>query len=432
MNSIQQLAAVCALGYAARLVLINYNTTNWLFNESTEFNTPPTSYNNLNEAIFLINNNLSPYNSNIYHNNILYVYYMQFIQTNCPSWQPHLYILIDMINGLLIYGITQHSSLTHDYSKLPLLNSAILILNPITIIGCCIFNSASITHLFLLLATYTAIQHMLYTTSVVYALLLYIDGPTSTMILPPLLVILSHTGQSNNIYVYKIVKRALWLIMSTSIVLICVIYISYRLNNQSFDFINCHYIFGMYGAFNTQSTHNAYTYNHTPNIGVWWYFNAELFPRFRSFFQFVFHLHQYIYIIPLTIRFYQYPIFLLYSTVAVNTIFEPYPTLQDTVLMLVLLSVNQAIVMPYIRRIYLVTWLMCINGVMLQLMRYLWLYAGSGNANFYYFQTLLFAFTNCFVLIEAVTSVRKYIASNHNPNNKLIRNTEQTINYEFS
>lgn len=47
--------------------------------------------------------------------------------------------------------------------------------------------------------------------------------------------------------------------------------------------------------------------NLTPNIGLYWYFFAEVFPRFRGFFQVLFLSHPYVYVLPATLRLGMFP-----------------------------------------------------------------------------------------------------------------------------
>lgn len=47
--------------------------------------------------------------------------------------------------------------------------------------------------------------------------------------------------------------------------------------------------------------------NLTPNIGLYWYFFAEVFPRFRGFFRVLFLSHPYVYVLPATLRLGMFP-----------------------------------------------------------------------------------------------------------------------------
>jgi len=59
-----------------------------------------------------------------------------------------------------------------------------------------------------------------------------------------------------------------------------------------------------------------------PNVGIFWYFFTEVFDHFRTFFVFVFQMHAFIYVAPMTIRLRQHPLFLAYSLLALSAIFR--------------------------------------------------------------------------------------------------------------
>lgn len=51
------------------------------------------------------------------------------------------------------------------------------------------------------------------------------------------------------------------------------------------------------------------------------------------------------------------------------------------------------------------------NSLLLSvLMWHLWIESGSGNANFYFFQTLLFVGAQSFLLLEALLAMRRALA----------------------
>jgi len=59
-----------------------------------------------------------------------------------------------------------------------------------------------------------------------------------------------------------------------------------------------------------------------PNVGIFWYFFTEVFDHFRTFFVFVFQIHAFIYVAPMTIRLRQHPMFLAYSLLALSAVFR--------------------------------------------------------------------------------------------------------------
>ena len=67
----------------------------------------------------------------------------------------------------------------------------------------------------------------------------------------------------------------------------------------------------------------------TPNIGIWWYFFAEMFAFFRPFFTCVFHIYAMIFSLPMTIRLKGMPLFALTTIVGISTVFKAYPEVGD-------------------------------------------------------------------------------------------------------
>ena len=176
----------------------------------------------------------------------------------------------------------------------------------------------------------------------------------------------------------------------------CLIYLSYLLSGESFDFIS-----------------HSYGYSFTlpslnPTYSIFWYFFTALFDRFQSFFLVIFHAHLLVYMLPLLIQFWEVPIFLVTIILHIVTLFKAYPTLPEYMFTgTLLVTVNAPIILPYVRRIYPILFLNFVSLLTLVLMQYLWLSTGSGNANFFFFQNLLYLFTALFTTMECIGAVRR-------------------------
>ncbi|KAJ3603292.1 hypothetical protein NHX12_031034 [Muraenolepis orangiensis] len=113
----------------------------------------------------------------------------------------------------------------------------------------------------------------------------------------------------------------------------------------------------------------------TPNIGLFWYFFAEMFDHFRLFFLCVFQINVFFYTLPLSIKLKEHPVFLIFMQIAVIAIFKSYPTSGTT----------------FLRNIFLVSCVLLACSALFPVLWHLWIYAGSANSNFYYAITLLFS-----------------------------------------
>ncbi len=128
----------------------------------------------------------------------------------------------------------------------------------------------------------------------------------------------------------------------------------------------------------------------TPNVGLWWYFFIEMFDSFRNFFLGVFWIHLSSYVGGLTIRLRRQPLFVLTILLGIFAIFKPYPSISDTSLFLAMLPLYRH-VFPLMRYTFLASSTVLYATLLGPAFYYLWIYAGSGNANFFYAITLVWS-----------------------------------------
>ncbi|XP_077435054.1 phosphatidylinositol glycan anchor biosynthesis class U protein [Vanacampus margaritifer] len=127
----------------------------------------------------------------------------------------------------------------------------------------------------------------------------------------------------------------------------------------------------------------------TPNIGLFWYFFAEMFEHFRLFFLCVFQINVFIYTVPLSIKLKEHPVFLIFMQLAIMAIFKSYPTVGDVSLYMAFLPVWSHL-SRFLRNVSLVSFVLLTCSALFPVLWHLWIYAGSANANFYYATTLIF------------------------------------------
>jgi len=137
----------------------------------------------------------------------------------------------------------------------------------------------------------------------------------------------------------------------------------------------------------------------TPNPGMWWYFFTEMFDDFRPFFLLVFSVHLLIYVLPICIAFQHDPLYAAFLLTGVVATFKPYPTLADSGLFL-----SMAVLFPetytYLRYPVVTVLLHLHAFLLLPLFHYLWVGAGTGNANFFYASSLVFGLANGGALLD--------------------------------
>lgn len=124
-----------------------------------------------------------------------------------------------------------------------------------------------------------------------------------------------------------------------------------------------------------------------PNVGLWWYLFTEVFPHARQFFRVLLCAMPLVAVPPLCIALRKRPVLLGHTLLATYLVCRPYPDLGGVGVLLAALAAHPH---SLVRMPALEAWLVgaVATAAMLPVMRYMWLAVGSGNANYYYFQTL--------------------------------------------
>ncbi|KAM3364875.1 hypothetical protein ACQJBY_014936 [Aegilops geniculata] len=145
----------------------------------------------------------------------------------------------------------------------------------------------------------------------------------------------------------------------------------------------------------------------SPNIGVLWYFFAEVFDFFRSFFLIVFNMNIIFMVLPLAIRLKHRPCFLAFVYTAIVAMLKSYPSAGDSALYLGLLGLfaNELAEMQF-------TFFLFFGYIGVSLlspvMHNLWIWRGTGNANFYFATGLAYTCLQTVLVVETVSLMIKH------------------------
>jgi len=139
----------------------------------------------------------------------------------------------------------------------------------------------------------------------------------------------------------------------------------------------------------------------TPNTGLWWYFFTEMFDHFRPFFLMVFNIHLLIYVVPICIKFQYDALYASFVLLGILGTFKAYSTVSDPGLFLSMIVIFPE-TYPYLRHPIVTTLLHLHASLLMPLFHHLWLTQGTGNANFFYASTLVFACANGAALVDSI------------------------------
>ncbi|KAI3340001.1 GPI transamidase subunit PIG-U [Ustulina deusta] len=357
-----------------------------LLTSRVEVSTPVTSFKRLQEGLFLYNHNVSPYDGGVYHQAPLLLPLFSLLPdaARYPFFTYLVYILVDIASADALYRIAESgeaaasklfTSARKDRRWNGYVVAAIFLFNPFAIATCLgrptnVFTTCAILH-----AIAKAISGSPLTSMLALAFASYLSM-YPILLLPPL-VLLAYDRQPPSNKTISLVRFTGTTVLALAASLSMLFAISYLLTG-SWEFLP--------STYGTQLTLTDLT----PNVGLWWYFFVEMFDSFRSFFLGVFWLHLSSYVGGLSIRIRSQPLATITILLGIFSIFKPYPSIADISLSLAVVPLFRH-VFPLMRYTFFAASTILYSIFLGPAFYYLWIYAGSGNANFFYAITLVWS-----------------------------------------
>ncbi|KAH8179224.1 GPI transamidase subunit PIG-U domain-containing protein [Sarocladium implicatum] len=354
-----------------------------------EISTPVTSFKRLQEGLFLYNHNVSPYDGGVYHQAPLLLPLFSLLPDvhSWPIFTAVLYTIVDILSADALTKIAEtgeagqsklFSSPRRAKRASPWIVAAAFLFNPLTIATCIGRSTAVFTTCATLHAIARAVHGSPLNAMVAISFASYLSM-YPLLLLPPL-ILLAYDRQPTDVSrrTDSLFQFALKNVAVAGSCISVLLGMSSLLTGGSWDFLE-----RTYGIQLTLS-------DLTPNVGLWWYFFIEMFDSFRAFFLAVFWLHLTAYVGGLSIRIRTQPLAVLTILLGIFSIFKPYPSVADTSLFLGLLPLFRH-VFPLMRYTFVAGAAILYATFLGPAFYHLWIYAGSGNANFFYAITLVWS-----------------------------------------
>ncbi|KAE8576581.1 hypothetical protein XENTR_v10004250 [Xenopus tropicalis] len=390
------LVLVVLVAVTVRAILFRSSLAEFI-SERVEVVSPLNSWKRVVEGMALLDLGVSPYSGDLFHETPLILYLFHFL----VDYAEIVFMITDALTAITLYlavkdynklmfkkqklllELKRYSQEGHDLLRVPtemyyvpLKVALFYLLNPYTVLSCvakstCVINNAVIA--LFILATVKGSRLL----SAVFLSVATYQSLYPITLLPPALLYLLQ----KEFIPIKMKSPSFWLFScqycSMYLGCLCVLVCHSFFLLNSWDFIPSIYGFIL-------SVPDL-----TPNIGLFWYFFAEMFEHFSLFFVCVFQINVFFYIVPLTIKLKDHPMFLMFMQLAVISIFKSYPTVGDVALYMALLPM-WAHLSRFLRNVFIVSCMLIVCTLLFPVLWHLWIYAGSANSNFYYAITLSF------------------------------------------
>ncbi|RYP76569.1 hypothetical protein DL771_001638 [Monosporascus sp. 5C6A] len=357
-----------------------------LLTARVELSTPVTSFKRFQEGLYLYNHNVSPYDGGVFHQAPLLLPLFSLLPdpSKFPIFTNLLYIAVDLLSAHALYkiagsGEAQQSRLFTSPRKDKRwgghIVAAVFLLNPFTIATCLARPTSVFTTCAILHAIAKAIAGNPFTSMLALSFAAYLSM-YPLLLLPPLILLAydRHYDANQKPSLLRFATKNVGIVAMTISALFSVSY----LLTGSWEFIP-----STYGIQLTLT-------DLTPNVGLWWYFFIEMFDSFRAFFLGVFWLHLSCYVAGLSIRIRSQPLVVLTLLLGIFSIFKPYPSVSDASLFLAMVPLFRHL-FPLMRYTFLAASTILYASFLGPAFYHLWIYAGSGNANFFYAITLVWS-----------------------------------------
>ncbi|AJV59065.1 GPI-anchor transamidase subunit gab1 [Saccharomyces cerevisiae] len=358
--------------------------------QSVEFSTPVTSFRSLQEGIYLLRNNIQVYNHGVVHHPPILIFFLSLF--NSDRLISLIYALID---GLIAYQLTEVTKAFKNLKLKVWLPGLLYAVNPLTLLSCISRSSIIFTNFAISSSLYCILAEG---NVLLSSVMISISGYLSVypiLLLIPLLGMLKSWRQRILSAIVSILSLLILLLFSYSI-----------LGSQSWSFL-------------TQVYGSIITFEKVfPNLGLWWYFFIEMFDTFIPFFKAVFNIFIAVFITPFTLRYHKQPFYAFILCIGWIVLTKPYPSLGDAGFFFSFLPFFTPL-FGYLRYPIISALLFLHAIVLAPIFYHLWVVLGSGNSNFFYAISLVYALALASILVDLNWAMLRIEYDNGIPNFKL-------------
>ncbi|BCR83992.1 GPI-anchor transamidase subunit GAB1 [Aspergillus chevalieri] len=377
-----------------------------------EVSTPVNSFKRLQEGLFMYTRNVSPYDGGVFHQAplLLPIFALLPNAKEYPLPTAIFYSLVDLANANALVTISDsgqalsgrlHSALRKHVRYDGVAVAAWFLFNPFTIATCLSRSTNVFTTCGILYAISNAGSGNSVNAMLALGFASYLSIYPALLFIP--LVFLCYdrrvqeTKMSSNAAVFSVQYFGIFLGSVAGLLGISCLIVA-----DFWQFISATYGFQLLVP------------DLTPNVGLWWYFFIEMFDSFREFFLGVFWLHLACYVGGLTIRLRRQPLFVLTALLGIFAIFKPYPSISDASLYFAFLPLYRHL-FPLMRYTFFAVSALLYATLLGPAFYHLWIYAGSGNANFFYAITLVWSLGLSILLADTVFAALREEWEQDNP-----------------
>ncbi|EEB07675.1 pig-U [Schizosaccharomyces japonicus yFS275] len=337
-----------------------------------EISTPASSFLRVKEGYYLYKKGIDPYEGVVFFQSpFILLLHTCLSVVSVPNFSRVLYPVADIVGATALRALLLCLKKQKRFTSWSVNGlCSLYLLNPLTIAASVAGSSDCVSNALTLIALYCAVVGSTAGLGCSIALVTFFN-PFNCVYVLPLFLIAHKTTKKESTFSWK---RCLFIDLEYTALLLLTSYL----------------FLGSWKFLISSITSNFILQNLSVSLGLWWYFFIEIFETFRSFFLFVFAIHPFTYTLPVTIRLRKQPLTAFVVLVGVTGLLKSYPSIADLSLFVTLIHILD-FGKSRLKFVFLAGNTLLYSLFLGPAFFQAWIYLGSGNANFFYAITLVYA-----------------------------------------
>lgn len=369
-----------------------------ILSATIEVSTPVDSFRSLKEAFFYLDHGMDLYDGGVVHHPPLLVAALKLVQEASPTYSwvffNLLFTLVDVGVAVKLVNLNRwynaHQS-KRAQSSLAGFSDALMagfyLFNPLQILTCWSHSTQPLTYFLIVeLLNQVLVDENAYRGAIALAVASYLSY-TPVYLLVPFLALAAVVSPQKKVD-HVIQCFAVFFASAATLLLL-----SFALTALPDFLTQCYWTLLLYLKI-------------SPNMGLWWYLFTEMFDFFTPLYLGIFNLYSFIFIVPITIRYFERELKLGDSFLAVVLCYfwlsftKLYPIFGDLGFGLSMLPIFKNTVVPHAKFLFVTSLLLIVVLLLSPIFYYCWIVLGNGNSNFFYSMNLIWGGVHVLIFLD--------------------------------
>lgn len=369
---------------------------------TVEISTPVDSFRSIQEAFFYLDHGMDVYDGGVVHHPPLLVAVLKIFRDIVPA--QYAYILFNLLFTVVDVGVAlklvnlnkwynQHQSQRTGQKLVGFsdaLMAAFYMFNPLLILTCWSHSTLPLSYFLIVeLLNQVCVDGNAYRGAIALAVAAYLSYTPWYLIVP--LLALTYVVSPRKDWSDQVVQC--FGMFCASVMLL--ILLSFVLTALSDFLLQCYWTVILYLKI-------------SPNMGLWWYLFTEMFDSFTPLYRGIFNLYSFVFIVPLTVRFFEtgpkvgdsfLAVVLCYLWLSFSKL---YPIIGDLGLALSMFPIFKNTVIPHVKFLFITAMALIVVLLLAPIFYYCWIVLGNGNSNFFYSMNLIWGGVHVLLFLDFI------------------------------